>query len=152
MGSEDNAMPMDDASFTNDIPGEVPPMEEPVSDEGMETETDMEEPMDAAAPNMEIQGEDETMNIVNQLSQKDKEAVKSYAESLLKNTENNEDEPVSDGLNSEAPVGGNMAESVIFTKGQLNQIKENIGLSDSEDFKKPLNKKSRAMHGIFYYE
>jgi hypothetical protein len=74
------------------------------------------------------------MEIINQLSPKDKEAVKSYAESLVSKDENNENvegqnEVPQDGLNMEVP----MNESFIFNKKQLNKLlMENFGPTEDE--------------------
>lgn len=121
-------MPMDDASLTPDVT-EMP--EDPNMMGDMENEMPMgdEMPMD----NSEM-GSDETMDIINQLSPKDKEAVKSYAESLISKdeSEDNEEEvqdvPAQDGLNMETP----MNETFIFNKKQLNKLMENFGPMDAE--------------------
>ena len=115
-------MPMDDASLAPDS-AEIP--------EGPNMMGDMsnEMPMN----NNEI-GEDETMEIINQLSPKDKEAVKSYAESLISKDESNDgteemnDAPVQDGLNMEQP----MNETFIFNKKQLNKLMESFGPIETE--------------------
>lgn len=121
-------MPMDDASLAPEA-NEMP--EDPNMMGGMENEMPMgdETPMD----NSEM-GDDETMDIINQLSPKDKEAVKSYAESLISkdessdNTEETQDAPVQDGLNMEAP----MNETFIFRKKHLNKLMENFGPTETE--------------------
>lgn len=121
-------MPMDDASLTPNVT-EMP--EDPNMMGGMDNEMPIgdEIPMD----NSEM-GSDETMDIINQLSPKDKEAVKSYAESLISkdesgdNTEEIQDAPVQDGLNMEAP----MNETFIFNKKQLNKLMENFGPTETE--------------------
>ena len=69
---------MDDASLAPDS-SEMP------EDPNIMGDMNNEMPMD----NNEM-GEDETMEIVNQLSPKDKEAVKSYAESLISKDESND--------------------------------------------------------------
>ena len=121
-------MPMDDASLAPEA-NEMP--EDPNMMGGMGNDM----PMDGEAPmdNNEMGG-DETMDIINQLSPKDKEAVKSYAESLISkdesddNAEEIQDVPVQDGLNMEAP----MNETFIFRKKQLNKLMENFGPMDAE--------------------
>ena len=130
MGSGVNSMPMDGASF----PEESPMMDqEPIDNTSMEIGQE-EMPME---PNMNGSEsapveDDSTMGIINQLSSDDKDAVRAYAESLLDKNKNgdiqdNGDEVSNkDGLNMKAPVGGNIAESIIFTKKQLKTIKENI--------------------------
>ena len=119
---------MDDASLAPEA-NEMP--EEPNMMGGMGNDM----PMDGEAPmdNNEMGG-DETMDIINQLSPKDKEAVKSYAESLISkdesddNAEEAQDVPAQDGLNMEAP----MNETFIFRKKQLNKLMENFGPMDAE--------------------
>lgn len=121
-------MPMDDASLAPEA-NEMP--EDPNMMGGMGNDM----PMDGEAPmdNNEMGG-DETMDIINQLSPKDKEAVKSYAESLISkdesddNAEEIQDVPAQDGLNMEAP----MNETFIFRKKQLNKLMENFGPMDAE--------------------
>lgn len=71
-------------------------------------------------------GSDDTASIINQLSDTDREAVRSYAESML-----NKDGGQQDG-GGEQP----MMEQVIFTKKQLNKIQENFGPSQDELMKK----------------
>ena len=122
MGGEESSIPVDNASFSQEEP-DFEQMDYDMNQMDMKQgENDMnnETPMDDAPVN-----DDSTMGIINQLSSDDKDAVRSYAESLLKKYEN-EEEPIDDGLNMEAPVGGNMSESVIFTKGQLRAINENF--------------------------
>lgn len=91
---------------------------------------------------------DETMEIINNLSPKDKEAVKSYAESLISkdesedNAEEAQDIPAQDGLNMEPP----MNETFIFKKKQLNKLMENFGPTKTElekDKKSNLVKKQK---------
>lgn len=69
---------------------------------------------------------DDTESIINKLSDEDKEAVRSYAESMLKKDETQEEN------GNEQP----MMEQVIFTKKQLNKIQENFGPSYDELMKK----------------
>ncbi len=129
-------MPSDDVLFNTEMDGEMPVgMEEPEmnvekmgnTDDNMNMEPDM-------SMNME---NNKTMEILNQLSDKDKEAVEAYAESLLskdedKTEENTEDAPIPDGLNMEGPVN----ESFIFTKKQLSKLMENFGPTNDELEKK----------------
>lgn len=129
-------MPIDDAS---PAPGEEE-MDPNMMDGGMPEEAPMGDDM-AMDPGIngdatEAGGEpnDETMEIINQLSPKDKEAVKSYAESLVSKDENDENvegqnEVPQDGLNMETP----MNESFIFSKKQLNKLlMENFGPTEDE--------------------
>jgi len=77
-------------------------------------------PMGDEDPNMG--GGDDTLSIINKLSDKDKEAVRSYAESML-----SRDETQQNG-GEEQP----MMEQVIFTKKQINKIQENFGPTQDE--------------------
>lgn len=119
---------MDDASLAPEA-NEMP--EDPNMMGGMGNDM----PMDGEAPMDDNEmGGDETMDIINQLSPKDKEAVKSYAESLISkdesgdNAEEAQDVPAQDGLNMEAP----MNETFIFRKKQLNKLMENFGPTETE--------------------
>lgn len=138
---KENPMPMDDASLAP----EGGNMEEPMPMDDMSM-GDM--PMDSDIPEGDNgMGDDETMDIINKLSPKDKEAVKSYAESLASNNEDSnepeqQEEPMQDGLNMEAP----MNETFIFKKSQLNKLMENFGPTNDElvnDKKTNLSKKQK---------
>lgn len=137
-------MPMDDASLAPEGGNMEEPM--PMGDEEMPMD-DM--PMDSDIPEGDNgMGDDETMNIINKLSPKDKEAVKSYAESLSSNNEDSNEpeqqEPMQDGLNMEAP----MNETFIFKKSQLNKLMENFGPTNDElvkDKKANLSKKNKKV-------
>lgn len=125
----DNPMPMDDASLAPEEVNMEEPM--PMDDMGEEMPADN---MAEEAPMDNMEG-DETMDVINQLSPKDKEAVKSYAESLISKDETNsgdnaeaQEEPMQDGLNMEVP----MNETFIFSKKQLNKLMENFGPSEAE--------------------
>ena len=72
------------------------------------------------------EGSDDTVSIINQLSDTDKEAVRSYAKSMLNR---NETQQTDAGEQQ-------MMESVVFTKKQLNKIQENFGPSQDELMKK----------------
>ena len=105
---------MDDASF--DANQEI----------GDEEQMPIDDTMDMQDNGMEENPVvDSTMEIINQLSDKDVKTVKAYAESLLSSDENqtndNEEESLPDGLNMEQP----MNESFIFTKKQLTKLMEN---------------------------
>ena len=86
--------------------------------------------------------DDSTASIINQLSPEDREAVRSYAQSMLSRAEGD------NGLEGEGASGpqspdGAMMESVIFTKKQLRTIMENVGIFNNEPRKeKSLTKKS----------
>ena len=111
---EENPMPMDDASLAPEGGNMEEPM--PMDDMSMDNM-----PMDSDIPEGDNgMGDDETMDIINKLSPKDKEAVKSYAESLASNNEDSnepeqQEEPMQDGLNMEAP----MNETFIFKKKSI---------------------------------
>ena len=131
----DLPMPMDDAS--------------PVP-----TESNQEMPQDMGSDDMispetlpgadENMPQDETMGIINQLSQKDKEAVRAYAESLVskddeQNTSEMENEPIPGGLNMETPVN----ETFIFKKHQLNKVMENFSTRNKTEEIPSLIKKQK---------
>lgn len=80
--------------------------------------------------NPEGEESDDTASIINKLSDTDKEAVRSYAESML-----NRDEAQSNGETWQEN-GAPMMEQVIFSKKQLNMLKENFGPSQDELMKK----------------
>ncbi len=139
----ENPMPMDDASLAP----EGGNMEEPMPTDDMSMDN---MPMDSDIPEGDNgMGDDETMDIINKLSPKDKEAVKSYAESLASNNEDSnepeqQEEPMQDGLNMEAP----MNETFIFKKSQLNKLMENFGPTNDElvkDKKTNLSKKNKKV-------
>ena len=97
----DNSMPM----------GDMQP------DMGNDNMPDMENGMDMNDGG--IGGNDETSEIISQLSDEDKEAVEAYAKSLLKKNEPKEKENDNMMGNSEM-----MPETFIFTKKQINEIKK----------------------------
>ena len=80
--------------------------------------------------NPEGEESDDTASIINKLSDADKEAVRSYAESML-----NRDEAQGNGETGQEN-GAPMMEQVIFSKKQLNMLKENFGPSQDELMKK----------------
>ena len=81
---------------------------------------------------MDSMENDSTMKIISQLSDKDKKTVEAYAESILKDNEDNNQKAESDmpmdNMNMEQPVN----ESFIFTKKQLSTIMENFGPTNDE--------------------
>ena len=88
----------------------------------------------------EMMGDDKLSELVGQLSDKDREAVEAYAESLLSKDETNNEETPD---NNQMP----MNETVIFKKEQLNKIFENFGATNDVLDKKPKqlsNKKRNA--------
>ena len=80
--------------------------------------------------NPEGEESDDTASIINKLSDADKEAVRSYAESML-----SRDEVQGNGKTGQED-GAPMMEQVIFSKKQLNTLKENFGPSQDELMKK----------------
>ena len=101
-------------------------------------------PMDMGDPSMsgdmgaEEAADDSTVSIINQLSPEDREAVRSYAESMLNRSENN-----GEGEGQTQSSDETLAmESVIFTKKQLRKIMENVGIFNNDtDKKTPLKNK-----------
>jgi hypothetical protein len=145
-------MPMDDASsvpgdpsMNEPIGGPEQPMDGPAGDMGAAPmdeppmggqEGGMEEPPMDSPDGMEPGGEeggtgDSTIDIINKLSDTDKEAVRAYAESMLDRSENQGEGNMEPGMEP-------MAESVIFTKKQLSKINENLINMDKDDNKKNL--------------
>ena len=136
--------PMDDASFQQDpgmMGGDPNAMGMDPSMEGGDPNAMGDDPnamgidpsMESGDPNAtggDQSGEDsdDTASIINQLSDTDKEAVRSYAKSML----NKSDSQQENGDEGNQP----MMESVIFTKKQLNKIQENFGPSQDELMKK----------------
>ena len=85
--------------------------------------------------------DDSTISIVNQLSPDDKEAVRSYAESLLKRSEPSQEEQQEDERQP-------MMETMTIKKGDMETLLETIVPSQDElfmtsDKNKPLNKKAK---------
>lgn len=77
--------------------------------------------------------DDSTMSIINQLSDKDKDAVRAYAESMLSRDETQDN---NDGQMFESKK----YRDVIFKKGQLLEMNENFGpTADELDKTKPKN-------------
>ena len=126
-------------------PSEMPPADgngqlDSNMDPGME-EPPMDDPSMGGEPPMDEpeggEGDDSTISIINQLSPEDREAVRSYAESMLARDENSgEREMGGEEPPMEGPEAGPMMESVIFTKKQLKAINENfLQMSDDEEKK-----------------
>ena len=100
-------------------------------DPNMEMDTNMgTDPNAMGGQNPEGEESDDTASIINKLSDTDKEAVRSYAESML-----NRDEAQGNGETGQEN-GAPMMEQVIFSKKQLNMLKENFGPSQDELMKK----------------
>lgn len=103
--------------------------------------------MDGMGTGEEGGADDSTESIINQLSDDDREAVRSYAQSLLDRSETagddgiGEEEPPMDGEMGGAPQGEQpMMESVIFTKSQLKKINEIFNDKKDEKDNKGNNK------------
>ena len=86
---------------------------------------------DPNAMDTNTEGGDDTMSIINKLTDTDKEAVRKYAQSMIARDETQQDGDM--GMDGEQQQ---MMEQVIFTKKQLNTIKENFGPSQDELMKK----------------
>ena len=108
------------------------------------------DPMDGAQPSMDdVEGDDSTMSIIDQLSDEDREAVRAYAESMLSKSKGEQEAPAGEGPMMDDPAMGGeqqpMMESFIFTKKQLSTLMENFGPTEDElqkqDERKPLQKK-----------
>jgi hypothetical protein len=87
--------------------------------------------------------DDSTTSIINQLSPEDREAVRSYAQSMLSRAEGDNGTESEGASDSQSPDAIMAMESVIFTKKQLRTIMENVGIFNNEPRKeKSLTKKS----------
>lgn len=114
-------VPMDDPNMGGDSMGT---MDNGQLDPQMGGGPDMggeEPPMDG--------GDDSTMSIINQLSPEDREAVRSYAESMLSRDEEQNGPDMGGDPNGGAP----MMESFVFTKKQIKSINENLQNMEPED-------------------
>lgn len=113
-------------------------------------------PLDGAPMGGEGEGEgdDSTISIINQLSPEDREAVRSYAESMLSRDETKGggdmggDQPPMDGGD---PMGGDpngggapMMESFVFSKKQLKSINENLPVTDIRKKDVKINDKKKG--------
>lgn len=111
--------------------GQTAMMGDMASDMESEMGGEMNDDMNNETP-MDSMENDSTMKIISQLSDKDKKTVEAYAESLLKDDEddkqNDESDMSMDNINMEQPVN----ESFIFTKKQLSTIMENFGPTNDE--------------------
>ena len=121
MGGEPN---MGDEPMNDDSMGDEPNM----SDDSMNDEPMGDEPMDYPEND---DNDDSTISIINQLSKEDKEAVRAYAESMLKRSE-----PSSEDNQP-------MMESFIFSKKQLQTIMENFNDTNNREERNTLNKKEK---------
>lgn len=152
-----NVPPPADPNLPSDVSpasedGGMPPMnaEDPMA--GGATPEDMgAEPMGDApemggeegAPAPEEGGDDSTVSIINKLSPTDREAVRSYAESMLNRSEDSAGE-APEGEEAPLPDDGGQGpimESFIFTKGQLKKIHENLLPTEPEKEKNQIEKK-----------
>ena len=101
-------------------------MDAPVEDTSTPTE-DPNAPVDNPAPEQPEEGMgDSTMDIINQLSPDDREAVRAYAESMLSRDE------TKTGDNTAAPQEPDVMMEI--TKGRLKKVQETL-LSNMEDDK-----------------
>lgn len=140
----DFSMPMDDASMSTNLAGnndasnngDIP---QDIEDPMMGGEEMPNASMDAPQEPIGSEGDDSTVGIINQLSDEDKKAVRAYAESMLaKNSSGDESDM------GEMPNNEGIAESAIFSKKQIEMLRETFGINkkDADDCKeKPLNKK-----------
>lgn len=137
---------------------QMPPMDGALAGSAP-TDSNMGQPMDNTTPNQPMGGEDpmdngsmpqdgddSTISIINQLSPDDKEAVRNYAESMLARdeTQNNPNGEMGEDPMMDSSNDGQMMESVIFTKRQINKICENFNQKNNDDENlenKPLGKK-----------
>ena len=121
------------------------PMADPMAG-GMDPMAGGEDPMAGGEDPMaggENETDDSTMSIINQLSDEDREAVRSYAESMLskhggKNDSDSAD-PMAGGEGEETPeVAPAIPEGICFTKKQL---KESFGVGrNSEEMQRVKDK------------
>lgn len=138
---DDTPTPSPDNS-SDEMDSQVPP----VQDGGIEdTSGDEEMPSDNAdeSPEMPEGGDDSTMSIINQLSDKDRDAVRAYAESLL-----NRSEAPNEGPQGEESTNQPMMESIKAKKGDWKRLLENFGPTQDEisvdsENNKSLTKKSK---------
>ena len=111
---------------------------------GMNQNAENEAPMPDDMGGMPENGEgsgDDTMSMFNELSTEDKEAARKYIESMLNKDESQENNDEVDGPSNE--IEQMPMEAVIFTKGQLKKINENIGINiDDEKTEKILSKRT----------
>ena len=101
--------------------GGEPPMDDP--------NMGGEPPMDGGAEG----GDDSTEAIISQLSPEDREAVRSYAESMLARDETNGEPQDMGGEPMPPQDGGPMMESFIFSKKQIKSINENLLPTEPEE-------------------
>ena len=120
-GMEDPMGGPQDGGMPDDMGADQPPM-----DDGMNSEPSE---MDGGMPEGGEGTGDSTIDIINQLSPTDKEAVRSYAESMLNRDETSGQE------GQEMPP---MSESFIFTKKQFSKINENLINMDDKNKKRDL--------------
>lgn len=144
-GEGDNVAPVGDDQA---IPA-GPENPDGMNDGNGELDPNLDAPMDDPEAGMDggvddAAGDDSTMSIINQLSPEDREAVRSYAESMLSREEDSPDAtPEGDEAPAPAPEDGGapMMESFIFTKGQLKKIHENLLPTEPEKEKNQVEKK-----------
>lgn len=120
-------MPMGDTSISNDnIESQaMPSTDNQMANNNIESNIeDLNMPQNNA--------DDSTIGIINQLSDEDKKAVRAYAESMLSKAENN---------NVEKMPEANIAESVTFSKAQMDILRETFRKNADKEEKETLGKK-----------
>ena len=124
----------------------------PAGDPGMEdgAEAGMEDPAMEGGAEGGI-GDDSTASIIDQLSDDDKEAVRSYAESLL-----NRDEaaPESDMAGTEEPAAPDQAQGGVMmeiSKGRLKKVQQKLSetFRDNSDEKNETERRQKKVNNDF---
>lgn len=137
-----NAAPQEPSMGNNeDAPQFEMPKNEPSPDKQPQ-DNGMNEPMPempSEAPANE-EGDDSTMGIINRLSDEDKEAVRSYAQSILKKQEKS-DNSRKEKEEEPAPV-----QERIFTKGELQSLKDESIMNKRKPYSSdaPLEKRMKV--------
>lgn len=127
------AVPQEPSMDNNSAPQSNMPQDAPMPREG-EMDAPMPDEPSEAPSNRE--GDDSTMGIINQLSDEDKEAVRSYAQSMLEKEKEPEDK-------TEAPAP---VQERIFTKGEIQNMKDESLLGKGKPYSSdaPLEKKMKV--------
>lgn len=109
------------------------PQNAPMPQDGRMDASIPDAPTDAPAGR---EGDDSTMGIINRLSDEDKEAVRSYAQSMLEKEKEPEDK-------AEAPAP---VQERIFTKGEIQKMKDESLLDKGKPYSSdaPLEKKMKV--------
>ena len=135
--ADDTPAPAPDNS-SDEMGNQIPP----VQDGSMEdTSGDEEIPSDNAdeSPEMPEGDDDSTMSIIGQLSDKDRDAVRAYAESLL-----NRSEAPNEGTQGEESTNQPMMEALKAKKSDWRRLVENFGPTQDEISVDSENNKSLA--------